>query len=128
MNRLRSLPVLLDFQSAILNPPTSSRWLFSTSISRCFEVRYLIDRQLLGVAVVDASPGWLNAVYFYFDPDQGWRSPGTLNILTLNHICKSQQIEYLYLGYWIDGLAGMSYKNAFCPHELFQDGGWREQR
>ncbi|MDD2465409.1 MAG: IS200/IS605 family transposase [Desulfobulbus sp.] len=27
--RLRSLPVLLDFQSAILNPPTSSRWLFS---------------------------------------------------------------------------------------------------
>ena len=29
MNRLRSLPVLLDFQSAILNPPTFSRWLFS---------------------------------------------------------------------------------------------------
>jgi hypothetical protein len=29
VNRLRSLPVLLDFQSAISNPPTSSRWLFS---------------------------------------------------------------------------------------------------
>ena len=29
-NRLRSLPVLLDFQSAILNPPTYSRWLFSS--------------------------------------------------------------------------------------------------
>lgn len=101
---------------------------FITSISRCFEVRYFLDRQLLGVAVVDASPGWLNAVYFYFDPDQGWRSPGTLNILTLNHICKSQRIEYLYLGYWIDGLAGMSYKNAFRPHELFLDGAWREQR
>jgi len=28
VNRLRSLPVLLDFQSAISNPPTSSRWLF----------------------------------------------------------------------------------------------------
>ena len=31
VNRLRSLPVLLDFQSAISNPPTSSRWLFSFS-------------------------------------------------------------------------------------------------
>ena len=100
---------------------------FITSISRCFEVRYLLDRQLLGVAVVDASPDWLNAVYFYFEPDQGWRSPGTLNILTLNHICKSQRIGALYLGDWIDGLAGMSYKNAFRPHELLLDGVWREQ-
>ena len=81
----------------------------------------------LRVAVVDASPDWLNAVYFYFEPDQGWRSPGTLNILTLNHICKSQRIGALYLGYWIDGLAGMSYKNAFRPHELLLDGVWREQ-
>lgn len=101
---------------------------FITTISRCFEVRYLIDRQLLGVAVVDASPDWLNAVYFYFDPNQGWRSPGTLNILTLNHICASQQISYLYLGYWIDGLTGMSYKNAFRPHDLYLGGTWREQR
>jgi arginine-tRNA-protein transferase len=100
---------------------------FITSISRCFEVRYLVDRCLLGVAVVDASPDWLNAVYFYFDPDQSWRSPGTLNILTLNHICKSQRIGHLYLGYWIDGLSGMSYKSAFRPHELFVDGTWQEQ-
>ena len=31
----------------------------------------------------------------------------------------------LYLGYWIDGHAGMSYKNAFRPHELLIDGVWR---
>lgn len=28
-SRNRPIPVLLDFQSALLNPPTSSRWLFS---------------------------------------------------------------------------------------------------
>ena len=101
---------------------------FITSISRCFEVRYRLGEQLLGVAIVDGAPSWMNAVYFFFDPDQGWRSPGTLNILTLNHICQTHKIELLYLGYWIDGHAGMSYKNAFRPHELLLDGVWQEQR
>jgi len=100
---------------------------FITSISRCFEVRYRIGEQLLGVAVVDYAASWLNAVYFFFDPEQSWRSPGTLNILTLNHLCKSHQIDYLYLGYWINGHPGMSYKNAFRPHELLINGIWREQ-
>lgn len=100
---------------------------FITSISRCFEIRYRIGEQLLGVAVVDGAPTWMNAVYFFFDPEQGWRSPGTLNILTLNHICTTQKIEYLYLGYWIDGHVGMSYKNAFHPHELLIDGVWQER-
>jgi len=100
---------------------------FITSISRCFEIRYRVGEQLLGVAVVDGAPNWLNAVYFFFDPEQGWRSPGTLNILTLNHICLTRQIDLLYLGYWIDGHAGMSYKDAFRPHELLIEGSWREQ-
>ena len=101
---------------------------FITSISRCFEVRYRVGEQLLGVAVVDGAPSWMNAVYFFFDPEQSWRSPGTLNILTLNHICKTRKIEYLYLGYWIEGHAGMSYKNTFRPHELLIDGVWQEKR
>lgn len=100
---------------------------FITSISRCFEIRYRVDGQLLGVAVVDGSPSWLNAVYFFFDPDQGWRSPGTLNILTLSHFCTSRNIEHLYLGYWIKDLVGMHYKTTFRPHELLRDGTWLEQ-
>jgi len=100
---------------------------FITSISRCFEIRYRVGEQLLGVAIVDGAPSWMNAVYFFFDPEQGWRSPGTLNILTLNHICKTHEIGLLYLGYWIDGHVGMSYKSAFRPHELLLDGVWREQ-
>lgn len=101
---------------------------FITTISRCFEIRYKVGDQLLGVAIVDGAPQWLNAVYFFFDPEQGWRSPGTLNILTLNHICLTHGIELLYLGYWIDGHGGMSYKSAFRPHELLIDGQWQEQR
>ena len=98
---------------------------FITSITHCFEIRYRIGNQLLGVAVVDASDKFLNAVYFYFDPEEGRRSPGSLNILHLIDFCRSHHIEFLYLGYWIKEVKAMSYKSAFRPHELYIDGTWQ---
>ena len=99
---------------------------FITSMTKCFEIRYRVAEQLIGVAIVDCSDNWLNAVYFYFDPDQGDRSPGTLNILYLIEFCQRHKINHLYLGYWIDKVQGMQYKTAFKPHELLIDGEWEK--
>ncbi len=102
---------------------------FISAVSRCFEIRYRVDEKLLGVAIVDGSDKWLNAVYFYFDPDEARRSPGTLNILNLIRFCRRHSVEYLYLGYWIEPVRSMRYKAAFKPHELFRGGRWdREDR
>jgi arginine-tRNA-protein transferase len=98
---------------------------FITSMTHCFEIRYRIGDDLLGVAIVDGSEKWLNAVYFFFDPDQAWRSPGTLNILYLIDFCRNQRIDPLYLGYWIEDIGAMRYKSAYRPHEIFVDGGWQ---
>jgi arginine-tRNA-protein transferase len=98
---------------------------FITSITRCFEIRYRIDDKLLGVAVVDGSNYWLNAVYFYFDPDESRRSPGTLNILHLVNFCQSHRINPLYLGYWIKSIQAMNYKSAYKPHEILVDDCWQ---
>ncbi|MCI5143879.1 MAG: GNAT family N-acetyltransferase, partial [Candidatus Electrothrix sp. ATG1] len=92
---------------------------------KCFEIRYRVADELLGVAIIDCSDDWLNAVYFYFDPDQGERSPGTLNILYLIEFCLRHEINYLYLGYWINKVKGMQYKTAFKPHELLIDDDWK---
>jgi leucyl-tRNA---protein transferase len=97
---------------------------FITSMTKCFEIRYRAEDQLLGVAIVDCSDQWLNAVYFYFDPEQSWRSPGTFNILYLMDFCRRHSIENLYLGYWIEGLQGMHYKTDFRPHEILRNGRW----
>jgi arginine-tRNA-protein transferase len=99
---------------------------FITSMTKCFEIRYRVADKLLGVAIVDCSDNWLNAVYFYFDPDQGDRSPGTLNILYLIEFCQRHKVRHLYLGYWIDKVQGMQYKTAFKPHELLIHGEWKE--
>ncbi len=101
---------------------------FITSISNCFELRYKVQGKVFGVCIVDGSADWFNAVYFFFDPNQGWRSPGTLNILTLNNLCLRHNIKMLYLGYWIDGQVGMDYKSRFRPHELLLDGQWQVQK
>jgi arginine-tRNA-protein transferase len=98
---------------------------FITSMTKCFEIRYRTADRLLGVAIVDCSDQWLNAVYFYFDPDQSQRSPGTLNILYLIDFCQRHGIGLLYLGYWIQRLRGMEYKAAFKPHEILYDGVWQ---
>ncbi len=97
---------------------------FITSITHCFEIRYRIGNQLLGVAIVDVSEKFLNAVYFYFEPEESRRSPGVLNILYLIDFCRNHHIEFLYLGYWIKELSAMSYKSAFKPHELYSNGTW----
>ncbi len=100
---------------------------FLTTISTCFELRYWAGNDLVGVAIVDAAPDWLNAVYFYFDPEQSWRSPGTFNILNLLSFCHKHRIPHLYLGYWIDGISEMDYKKAFRPHELLLSGRWQRR-
>ena len=99
---------------------------FISAISRCFEIRYRLDDKLIGVAIVDGSEKWLNAVYFYFDPEEEKRSPGTMNILNMINFCTRHNIPLLYLGYCIEQIQSMRYKAAFKPHELLIKGNWQE--
>lgn len=101
------------------------RGFFISSISRCFEIRYRVGDRLVGVAVIDGDEEWLNAVYFYFDPREHRRSPGTFNILYLIDFCRRHRLPLLYLGYQIDAVAAMNYKANFKPHQLLLDGSWR---
>jgi arginyl-tRNA--protein-N-Asp/Glu arginylyltransferase len=90
------------------------------------EVVFRVGERLLGAGIYDAVPGALSAVYFYFDPDLGSRSPGTLNVLWLVEECRRLGFPWLYLGYHVPGSPSMSYKARFFPHEiLFDDGQWR---
>jgi len=90
------------------------------------EVVFRVGERLLGAGIYDAVPSGLSAVYFYFDPDLGRRSPGTLNVLWLVEECRRLGFPWLYLGYHVAGSPSMSYKALFSPHQiLFEDGQWR---
>ena len=98
---------------------------FLNHITNTVEFSYRVGSELIGVAVVDLSTNWLNAVFFYFDPAEEKRSPGTYNILYLIDFCRQKKIKFIYLGYWIENVKPMSYKAKFKPHYILQDNNWK---
>jgi arginine-tRNA-protein transferase len=89
-----------------------------------YEIEYRQAEKLVGVAIVDCGKNFVNAVYFYFDPLKSKHSPGTYNILHLIDFCRQKDIDYLYLGYWIEEVAAMCYKANFKPHYLLRNKVW----
>ncbi len=100
---------------------------FLNQIIPGMEIRYRFQGRLIGNGIVDVGQNWMNAVYFYFDPDEASRSPGIFNILTLVETCLKLDIPYLYLGYYIQEVAAMNYKDRFTPHYLYLDNVWQKR-
>jgi arginyl-tRNA--protein-N-Asp/Glu arginylyltransferase len=92
-----------------------------------FELRYLVEDRLAGVAIVDRGATALSAVYCYFDPSLSKLSLGTYSILTQIALCRAWGLRYLYLGLYIRDCSKMRYKARFMPHERLIDGRWRQQ-
>ena len=78
------------------------------------------------VSIVDVLSDGISAVYTFFDPDDEKVSYGTYSIIWLINWCKTQQLEYMYLGYWIGECTKMKYKTNFKPYELYIKGYWQE--
>jgi arginine-tRNA-protein transferase len=84
-----------------------------------------LDGRLLAVAVTDLMPDSLSAVYTFFDPTLGSRSLGVEAVLRQIAWARSLNLEWLYLGYWIDGCRKMAYKAEYRPLEVLTEAGWR---
>ena len=103
-----------DFQSLIEETPVD------TSLYDFFDE----DETLIGGCLVDTMSDGLSAVYSYFEPDYKSRSLGSYIILWLIEKTRQYDLEYCYLGYWIEGSAKMSYKDKFQPLEYFTNDQW----
>jgi leucyl-tRNA---protein transferase len=87
----------------------------------------LLDR-LVAVAVLDRLGDGLSSVYSFFDPDFSHRSPGVFSILWALYEARRLGLPWLYLGYWIEGSAKMSYKCEYQPQQRYRDGRWETVR
>lgn len=89
-------------------------------------MEFRLGQQLLAVAVTDAMPHSLSAMYTFFEPTQASRSPGTFSILSQIEWAKKMRRQWLYLGYQVDDCDKMNYKNQFHPHEQLIDREWKK--
>jgi len=88
-------------------------------------LEFRVDGRLLAVAVTDRTGRALSAVYTFFDPAQSARGLGTFAVLRQVEWARSEGLDHLYLGYWIEGHRKMDYKQRFRPLEAFTGRGWR---
>lgn len=98
---------------------------FENAIVNTVQIQYRLQDRLVGSSIIDFGENWLNAVYFFFDPNEDKRSLGTFNILNLVDLCRKRGIDYLHLGYYIEGVRAMDYKKRFVPHQLLLSSRWQ---
>ncbi|NKQ41798.1 MAG: arginyltransferase [Sulfurovum sp.] len=82
------------------------------------EVLYYRDSKLVGVDLIDIIDDGISAIYFYHDPDYANLSLGTYSLLYQIELAKQMNLEYIYLGYWVEGCQAFAYKKNFKPLEL----------
>jgi arginine-tRNA-protein transferase len=81
---------------------------------------------LLAVSVLDVLPTGLSSVYFIYNTDYGFLSPGVFSALLEIQMVRHVQLQnstihpmkYYYLGYYIHNCTKMKYKGQFVPSEV----------
>ncbi len=96
------------------------------------EVLYIRDDQLVGVDLIDILDDGISSIYFFYDTDYQKISLGTFSLLYQVKLAKILNLEWIYLGYWVDGCKAFDYKTNFKPNEfldgfpkLHEDANWR---
>ena len=83
------------------------------------------EANLVGAVLSDVQSDGLSAVYSFFEPSLTTRSLGSFMVLDLLAITKESNLNWLYLGYFVEGSQKMSYKSRFKPAQIFKNGQWQ---
>ncbi|MCH9812973.1 MAG: arginyltransferase [Epsilonproteobacteria bacterium] len=82
------------------------------------EVLYIRDEKLIGVDLIDVLEDGISSIYFFYDPDYARLSLGTYSLLYQIELAKLLELEWIYLGYWVEGCKAFAYKTNFTPQQL----------
>lgn len=88
-------------------------------------VEFSVADELMGVAVIDVLHNALSAVYTFFDPAFDEYSPGVYAVLWQIEQAKLRQLDYVYLGFWIEDCRKMRYKIQYQPLEGLIGQEWQ---
>ena len=99
-------------------------FMVDSSVETVF-IEFRLEGKLVGLSVCDLPDDGMSAVYTFFDPHIPKRSIGTYAILKQIEYVREMQLDWLYLGYWIEDCKKMSYKTQFRPIFGFVNKEWQ---
>jgi arginine-tRNA-protein transferase len=106
------------------DPDRYREFMVDSSIETAF-IEYRLKEKLIALSVCDLPDDGMSAVYTFFDPDYPKRSLGTFAIMKQIEYVQKMELDWLYLGYWIDGCKKMNYKTNFKPMFGYVNKEWR---
>ena len=77
------------------------------------------------VSVIDLLSDGLSSVYTFYEPDLPRACFGIYNVIWQIELCRILDLDFVYLGYWIENSPKMAYKTQYQPAQGLQDGEWR---
>ena len=83
---------------------------------------------LLACSLTDVLGDGLSMVYSFYDPEEDQRGLGTWMILDHVRRAATMGLDYVYLGYWVEGSRKMDYKRRYQPLEYLAPQGWARER
>ncbi|HWB03629.1 MAG TPA: hypothetical protein VG796_11440 [Verrucomicrobiales bacterium] len=92
----------------------------------CVSVEVRSTGRLIAVSYLDVGETAVSSVYAMFEPEESWRSLGTLTLLAEIEWAAAQGKSWLYPGYATVQSSHYDYKKSFRPLTYFDwQGHWR---
>lgn len=81
--------------------------------------------RLVACSLTDKQSDGLSMVYSFYDVRPSARK-GLGTFMILDHVMRAAQVgmQYVYLGYWVNGSPQMDYKRQYSPLEMLTKNGW----
>jgi len=84
------------------------------------EVLYFQGEKLIGVDLIDFLDDGISSIYFYYDPDFEKLSLGRLSIYEQIILAKEYDLDWIYLGYYVEHCQSLKYKASYAPYQILQ--------
>ena len=111
-------------------PMSKMEWTDYSSMINSSPVNTLIleykdkTNNLIGIMIIDIQKNGISAVYSFYNTNYLNNSIGVFMILDAISYTKQHNLDFLYLGYYIQKNQKMNYKNKFFPSEILNNGNW----
>jgi arginine-tRNA-protein transferase len=77
------------------------------------------------VSLIDLLNDGLSSVYTFYEPDVPQACFGVYNVLWQIELCRKLNLDFVYLGYWIEKSRKMTYKTDYQPAQGLINGTWQ---
>lgn len=87
------------------------------------EFQYRLNGKLIAVGLVDHALDVMSSLYFYHAPELRQQGLGVFSVLCEQQYAMQQNVQWLYMGYYIRDCGSMNYKNRYQPHQILNRYG-----